>query len=297
VKSETSAWISCYYALVDTNNVSFGRFKLAENVALLQSGLIAFAIATVVLAFGFSRRHIWTVQNRVGISIFVIGSVLISLSAFGSYNSNVWLESPGLLLAIFISWLSLFGIFFLSLKSIAAFAAPMITLALMLESFFTENSVPNDFSQLNPTMLAGFHILFSLIGEAFAVVAAIVSVSLLFQDRAIRQKRLGNAISQAPSLDRLQTWLIRSLAAGFVFLTVGLITGSIYAQSFLTGPTPGLSIKIVWALTIWIWYLLCLGFHQLYSWSGKKLAVMSLIGLALLSISLFGLVFFRALGG
>lgn len=270
---------------------------MAENIAQLQAGLVAFAIATIVLAFGFAKRHSATPGNRLGSICFLIGTVLISWSAFGKYNHHIWLESAGLLLAIFIAWITVIAVYVAKMRTVVAFSAPMVTLALMLDSFFSANSVPNDFNQIQPTMLAGFHVLFAVIGESFAVVASVIAVSLLIQHRALMQKNLNLAIGQAPALDKMEKWLMRSLALGFVFLTVGLITGAIYAQSYLLGPTPGLSYKILWALTIWVWYLVTLGAQKIFSWSSKKVALMTIAGFALLAISLFGLGFFRELGG
>jgi ABC-type uncharacterized transport system permease subunit len=267
------------------------------NIALLQAGLIAFAIATIVLALGFAKRHQATPGNRIGLGFFVVGTALVSWGTFGKYNSQVWLDAAGVLLAIFVAWITLVAVFFANLRSMTAFAAPIVTLAMMLESFFSPNSLPNDSAQLDSTMLAGFHILFAMIGQSFAAAATVIAVILWLQHRALVQKNLNLAIGQAPALDKLEKWLVASLGIGFVFLTVGLITGAMYVESFLSGPTPGLSIKIVWALTIWVWYLVTLGGHRLYAWSSKKVAWMTMAGFGLLFISFFGLGFFRDLGG
>ncbi len=79
----------------------------------------------------------------------------------------------------------------------------------------------------------------------------------------------------------------RAVALGFPWLTLGILTGAIWAQN-AWGRYWGWDPKETWALITWLWYLLFLHVRPLRSWRGKRLAWLAIAG--------FGLVLFTFIG-
>lgn len=79
----------------------------------------------------------------------------------------------------------------------------------------------------------------------------------------------------------------RAVGLGFPWLTLGILTGAIWAQE-AWGRYWGWDPKETWALITWLWYLLVLHVHRVRGWGGRRLASLVLIGL--------GVVFFTFAG-
>ena len=88
-----------------------------------------------------------------------------------------------------------------------------------------------------------------------------------------------------------------SLWCGFLFITLGLLSGALYAQ--LNPTTLGLNVpaKVIWAVLVWVWYLATLLARNVFNRPSKRIAQMSLGGFMLLLFTYFGMGFLRPLGG
>lgn len=188
---------------------------------------------------------------------------------------------------VLVSWIGIITLvshFRYRAHNMGAFTAPLATLFLLLRSFAWQG--PTTASPA-PDYLVAAHVSLALAGAAFAIVACAVSCMFLWQQRALKQKNLGQLRSGFPALDRLQQVLEMSLWIGLICLTLGLISGALVRQYY--SQTAGLEIKIVWALIVWAWYLITIICRNLFRWPVRRLAQMSLTGFALLSVMLFGL--------
>ncbi len=92
-----------------------------------------------------------------------------------------------------------------------------------------------------------------------------------------------------PPLHRveIERTMERVLALGFPWLTLGILTGAIWAQK-AWGRYWGWDPKETWALITWLWYLLILHLRPLQSWRGRRLASLVVAG--------FGVVLFTFIG-
>ncbi len=79
------------------------------------------------------------------------------------------------------------------------------------------------------------------------------------------------------SADMLDEITYKSIAAGFPLLTLGIITGAIWADS-AWGTYWSWDPKETWSLITWFVYAMYLHSRFMRGWRGKKTAVMSLIG-------------------
>ena len=122
------------------------------------------------------------------------------------------------------------------------------------------------------------HVLTAAVGyAAFAVAAGLGAMRLLYKEGGHRW----------PAGEDIDRTMERAVGLGFPWLTLGILTGAIWAQN-AWGRYWGWDPKETWALVTWLWYLLILHVRPLRGWRGRRVAALTMVGL--------GLVFFTFAG-
>ncbi len=119
------------------------------------------------------------------------------------------------------------------------------------------------------------HVTTSLLGDGIFAIAFIAGIMYLIQESQIKSKRLGPLYTRLPSLNRLDSLNYHALSYGFLFLTIGMITGSLVAQG-AHGSYWKWDPKEVWSLITWICYALLLHQRLAAGWRGRRSALMSI---------------------
>ncbi len=119
------------------------------------------------------------------------------------------------------------------------------------------------------------HVLLILIGYAALLLMAAGSVFYLIQERQIKSKRPRAFFDKLPPLATLDRLITRSMAFGFVFITLGVITGSTWA--FIESGTSWIvEPQVAISLVTWAFYLVMVFLRMTAGWRGRKAAVMAL---------------------
>jgi ABC-type uncharacterized transport system permease subunit len=115
------------------------------------------------------------------------------------------------------------------------------------------------------------HITTVLIGYAALIFAAISSVYYLLQERQLKQKSVPPAANRLPPLATIDRIITQSMNTGFAFITVGTITGVVWA--FIdTGTNWIVNPKIAFFLFTWAVYLAMIFLRVSAGWRGRRLA-------------------------
>ncbi|MBW1868731.1 MAG: cytochrome c biogenesis protein CcsA [Deltaproteobacteria bacterium] len=143
------------------------------------------------------------------------------------------------------------------LMVLGSFVAPFAAFLMIISSAmpWTEVIVKPVFKSLWLTI----HVGTVFIGDALLAIAFLAAIMYLIQEYQIKQKRLGAIYSRLPSLATLDRINYYSIIYGFPFLTVGMITGSVYAQ-YALGRYWQWDPKEAWSLISWLFYAALL--HQ-----------------------------------
>jgi cytochrome c-type biogenesis protein CcsB len=80
-----------------------------------------------------------------------------------------------------------------------------------------------------------------------------------------------------PAMNILDELIYQSTALGFVFLTLGIITGSVWAH-YAWGSYWSWDPKETWSLITWLVYATMLHVRLVREWRGKRIALMAIIG-------------------
>ncbi|MEJ2158770.1 MAG: c-type cytochrome biogenesis protein CcsB [Desulfobacteraceae bacterium] len=90
-----------------------------------------------------------------------------------------------------------------------------------------------------------------------------------------------------PELNIVDELTHQLIMFGFLLLTVGIITGSVWANS-AWGRYWGWDPKETWSFITWLIYAALLHFRMMRGWRGKRIAVLSIVGFAAVLFTYFG---------
>ena len=152
-----------------------------------------------------------------------------------------------------------------------------------------DNKNINKKPKLNPYWIYGIVITIFLGNAAFALACGL-GVLYLLQENAIKKKTRGFFFSRLPSLDLLDTTGYACIVVGFSMITIGLITGVVYAKA-IWGRFWSWDPKEVWSAITWLFYAVLLHERLTVGWRGRRAAIMAIIGLGVLLFTFFGVNF------
>lgn len=169
------------------------------------------------------------------------------------------------------------------IAALGSFMLPLV-LVLMVPAFI----LSGDIKELNPVLKSGWlgvHTSFAVLGDSAFAFAFIVSVMYLIQERQLKAKHLGAIFHRLPSLDIMDTLGYKALTFGWPLFTLGMITGSIWANS-AWGTYWSWDPKETWSLITWVIYLVLLHLRTI-GWRGRKMAFLSIAGFVFVLVSFF----------
>jgi len=171
------------------------------------------------------------------------------------------------------------------LMVLGSFVAPFAALLMIMSSTmpFSDAPVRPMFKSLWLTA----HVGTVFMGNGLFAIAFLAAIMYLIQERQIKRKRLGSFYNRLPSLATLDSINYYSLIYGFPFLTIGMITGSIYAQ-YALGIYWQWDPKEVWSLVTWFFYAALLHERLAVGWRGRRAALMSILCFCVLIFTFVG---------
>jgi ABC-type uncharacterized transport system permease subunit len=119
----------------------------------------------------------------------------------------------------------------LRIDVVGAFVAPQ-ALAFLLASRFVGG--PIDAEPQFRSAILPFHVVANLLGIALFTLAFAAAVAYLLQERRLKNKNL-EGIERLPPIDALDRAEHRFLVAGFPLLTIGILTGTLWAREVEAG--------------------------------------------------------------
>lgn len=118
------------------------------------------------------------------------------------------------------------------------------------------------------------HILMIFTGYAALFLSFGASILYLLQERALKAKTSSGMFARLPALQVIDDIGYRSLMLGFPFMTLGLIAGSVVAESAY-GRVDFLDPKILLSVLMWAVYLLMVYTRLNAGWRGRRAAMLA----------------------
>ena len=244
------------------SSVSYFAYLFLQKDYLQRTGffllLIGFAFHTLTIVYGFIKSGHLPVSNMHETLSFAGWAI------------------AGVFLGIHIKF---------NLKILGVFAAPILTVIMIIVS-----QLPNEpaaATKIFKSFWLVSHVIVIFIGEAAFALACGLGILYLLQENEIKTKKHRFFFKRLPSLEMLDNIGYVCIVVGFAMLTLGLITGFIYAKAGW-GRFWSWDPKEVWAGITWLFYAVLLHERLTVGWRGRRSAIMAIIGFVVLIFTFLG---------
>lgn len=174
---------------------------------------------------------------------------------------------------------------------LSVFAFPLIFIMTFIAnlSYDPSNSIP-------PVLRSNWlyiHTPLVFLGYAALFIAFAAAIMYLIQERELKSKHPTRFHNRLPSLEVCDDLAYRALAIGFPLITLGIISGALWAQS-VWGVWAG-DTKVLLSFLTWFVYLLLIHYRLIAGWRGKKAAYLSIVGFIGVLVTFLGANYFGGL--
>jgi ABC-type uncharacterized transport system permease subunit len=244
--------------------------------------LLWLRIATILYGLGLLHAILQLTRNsermgRIAVPAVSLGMVLhfvsltetAALNGYGDLLTIRYAES-GLALIIVAVFMVLYTRYRTTTPGVFVF--PLVFL-------LTITSALGQHSDFEPMFRSkgwiAVHVVLLLVGYASLFLSFIASLLYLLQARELKSKKQPSGwISRMPALQVIDELGYKALVAGFPFMTIGLLAGSILAHEQY-GPMYFLDPKVLLSLLMWGVYVVLLFTRWNSGWRGRKAAYLA----------------------
>jgi len=277
-------------------------FKISGKCAIISRDLIpeietsplfalpaitAYLCATLCFTLRLFRGDQFRIPLRpVGLLLGFVGILLHGLLIYRNIVTH-----SGINLGVFnafslIAWTILLLLLTSSLRkpveNLGIVLMPMAALAIFLESRYV--SVHLILTESTPVGLT-IHIIVSILAYSLFTLASVQAVLLAIQDHYLRKRHPGGFIRALPPLQTMESLLFEMIAAGFVLLTLALVSGFTFLEDMFA---QHLVHKTVLSIASWIVFGTLLWGRYRFGWRGQKALIWTLSGFVVLMLAYFG---------
>ena len=251
---------------------------LRVAAALYSIGLLH-AILTLVRR----REHLF----RVALGAFGLASVFhfVSITEEGLVTNhcpiNNFYETLSMC-AFLLAVVYLFAHWRYKVASLAVFVFPLVFVMSLVATL--GNPAPELASPVLKQTWLTVHIVLVLLGYAALLLTAGASLLYLFQERELKTKKPRKFYYRLPALGTLDDLISRSMAIGFVLMTLAVVAASTWAAMYLKTDWIG-QPKIVISFFTWGVYMALVFLRTTAGWRGRKAAWMTVTVLGFSAIT------------
>jgi len=233
--------------------------------------------------------HLATITAIVAVTGNVVGFVLRWIESYqldfghaplsNLYESLVFFSIAIMVIYLFIE-------FRYKVKIIGAFAAPLAFLVLAYASL--SPNINDRIQPLVPVLKSNWliaHVMCAFIG--YSALAVGFGFSILYLIKQVDRDGKVGTLQFLPSLTVLDELTYQVIMFGFLFLTIGIITGAVWANS-AWGRYWGWDPKETWSLITWLIYAGLLHARMMRGWQGRRIAYFSILGFLAVLFTYFG---------
>ncbi len=235
-------------------------------------------LATITVSLGFAAQTVALILRWVESYHMGIGHVPLS----NFYESLIFFSWTIVLLYLVFEWR-------IKNKSLGTFVVPVAFIAMAFASL--SPNINNRIQPLIPALQSNWltsHVMTCFMG--YAAFAMAFGLGCMYIIKSLDRKsssRSGSFLGLLPDLDTIDELIYQSIALGFIFLSLGIITGSVWAH-YAWGSYWSWDPKETWSLITWLVYAALLHARLVRGLRGKRIALMSLAGFACVLFTYLG---------
>jgi ABC-type uncharacterized transport system permease subunit len=145
-------------------------------------------------------------------------------------------------------------------------------------------SAPESFPPVLRSPLFALHTATAVLGHTAFAVSAVYGVLFLLLHHELKASRFGIVYRRLPPLDVLARMSLRAWSLGLAFLSATIAIGALWAAgrypAFVRDP------KVLLTFAVWMVYAGGLWLHYRRGWPGRRTMYVSLVGFALMVVSM-----------
>ena len=158
---------------------------------------------------------------------------------------------------------------------VGAFVGPL-ALTSLLASRFVGGGVMEPGPRFKSALLP-LHVTMNLLGIALFSLAFAAACAYLVQENQLKNKRLEGIFQRLPPLDSLDKAEHRFLLAGFPLLTIGVLTGTLWAKRVEDGGAAEIA-RAAFGYATWLLFAAVLLLRAAAGWRGRRAAYGTIAG-------------------
>jgi ABC-type uncharacterized transport system permease subunit len=232
----------------------------------------------------------WGNWRRLLIPVIAAGHLLLlghAVAGTGDFRFGfAHALSATLLLAVLIIWVE--G-FFVPMRGLDMVVLPVAAICVLLPAVF--HGVP--VSAAVDTVALRVHLLMAISAYSLLTIAAVHALLMASIDRQLHaalgapDRTTSRWLAQMPPLLAMERMLFRLIAAGFVLLTLTLVSGVFFSEA-LFGRALRFDHKTVFTIASWFVFAGLLAGRFVFGWRGRKALRWTLAGFLMLMLAYVG---------
>jgi ABC-type uncharacterized transport system permease subunit len=227
-------------------------------------------------------------QNRGALGFAVIAPLLLhgwllyeTLFIWGALNLGLaYALSLILWLTVLVYWLARL---FYPISCLMTLILPLAAVGAVLPAVFPNAHI---LAQA-PSGLFDTHVLMAMLAYSLFTIAALHAGLIALVEKRLHHAKLPNILKSLPPLMTMETLLFRVIGAGFVILTVTVVSGFLFSEQIFGRPWQ-FSHKVVFGMLSWVVFGVLLLGHHFYGWRGHTAVRWTLSGFGFLILAYLG---------
>jgi cytochrome c-type biogenesis protein CcsB len=258
-----------------TTFVYFAAFMLYLLAMVMNRDLLA-RLGTFTSLIGLTAQTVaiilrWAASYRMGIGHAPFSNL---------YESLIFFAWTLMLLYMIVEWRT-------RNRTFGTFVTPLAFLAMAYASF--SPNISSHIQPLIPALKSNWlisHVITCFFGyAAFGLSFGLSIMYLLKRLDASEKKNI--FLKLIPSQGILDDLNYQMIVIGFLMLTLGIITGAVWAHS-AWGSYWSWDPKETWSLITWLIYAAVIHSRMVRGWKGKRIAILSMVGFFCVLFTYFG---------
>jgi ABC-type uncharacterized transport system permease subunit len=219
----------------------------------------------------------------VALGIAAIAIALHFMIALGLHQGGINLHffAALSLVGLVIAALTLLVNLFRPVAGLGVVVFPLAAVLLAVDTWFVPATAP-----LPIEWQIKLHVAFAVLGYGILSIAALLAILLALQESALRNHRLDSGLIRAlPPLTLTEALMFRLIGAGFVMLTLTLLSGVLFVDNLFA---QHLVHKTVLSIAAWLVFGTLLFGRWRWGWRGRRAVRLMLAGMVILLLAFFG---------
>ena len=241
-------------------------------------------VSLVLYSLGLAHALLTVLTRRAKLFRFALGAILLGAVfhlvslveqavAGGHFLATDFHQSVSLL-AFSITCAFLLAYWRYRFEALSVFIFPLV---FMLTLSAAVGSSPRVESPLLRSSWLYLHVLLLFVGYALLFVTFVAGLMYLLQERELKSKKPRALSQRLPPLEQLDDLAHKTLALGFPFMTLGIVSGALWAAAEW-GRGWQLDPKIALSFVTWLIYLALIFTRWTAGWRGRKAAYFAIAG-------------------